>query len=348
VPQVDVSVVIPTFNRPDLLRQTVDSVLAQTRSAREIIVVDNGTDDMTEQVVRGYGSRVSYLKVAPGGVQEARNRGVEAASSTWVSFLDDDDLLHPTYLAHVEPVIVDGRAQMLVTDHRKFVHPVEDGRFNEKTNIELAPDGYWDGIPRPEGGSAWSYVGSFPPERLLRFNVFYPSTMTLRRDFIQAIGGFDPAVRGIPSEDIEFTTRALSAGRLAIVWQDLVSYRMHGSNTSGNPVKQRVGKWRILEKVHAKDAHGSATLAAALAENLPIRRRVVFDLAFRHGLQDLMQEVAPMLRPEDLTPKRRAKLRFATLPAPLRRALLGTAGLFSSALRRDKRVLQDWSPGGRP
>jgi len=345
--QVDVSVVVPTFNRPDLLRPTLESVLGQTRPPREIIVVDNGTDERTEQVVEGYGPHVRYVKIAPGGVQLARNKGVEVASSTWIAFLDDDDLYDPAFFENIEPVIADGRAQMIATDHRKFLHPLELGQFNEKTNVEMAPDGYLEGIPRPEAGAAWSYVGSFPVERLVRYNIFYPSTLVLRRDFICSLGGFDPAVRGIPSEDIEFTSRALAAGRLAIVWRDLVSYRMHGSNTSGNPVKQRVGKWRILEKVDAKNAHGSAALAAALRENLPVRRRRVFDLAFRHGLDDLLREVAPLLAPEDMTLKRRVKLRAISLPGPLRAIPRELVKRLSTASAIDRRALESWSPGSK-
>lgn len=345
--QMDVSVLIPTFNRPDLLQQTLDSVLAQTRPAREIIVVGNGTDDDTRRMLERYGSRVVYIKMDPVGVQAARNRGIAEASPTWIAILDDDDLYHPTFLESIGPVIEDGRAEMIVTDHRKFVHPIERGEFIEKANGEMAPEGYWEGVPRPNGDAEWSYVGSFPPERLLRLNAFYPSTMVLRKDFVERLGGFDPGVRGIPAEDMEFTSRAIPAGQLAIVWKDLVSYRMHQSNTSGDPIKQRIGRWRIFERVREKNAHGSPALAAALEENLPVRRRVIFDLAFRHGRFDVLVEVAPRLSPPDRTLKRKAKLRVAKFPRPLQETALFVARQLSPAMKRDRQDLRRWSPGAR-
>lgn len=88
-----VSVVIPTHNRAHLVPRAIDSVLAQTFSDFELIVVDDGSTDRTVEVVAGFkDSRIRVLCLAGnGGVSRARNAGIQAARGAWVAFLDSDD-----------------------------------------------------------------------------------------------------------------------------------------------------------------------------------------------------------------------------------------------------------------
>lgn len=94
------ALVIPTFRRPSLVLQAVDSALRQSRAFDEIIVVADGEDD---PALRHLSLRpISVVSIAHSGVAGARNAGIDHASADWVCFLDDDDLLHPEYLAHLE------------------------------------------------------------------------------------------------------------------------------------------------------------------------------------------------------------------------------------------------------
>jgi len=90
-----VSVIIPTYNRANLIPQAIDSVLQQTFSDFEIIVVDDGSTDDTEAVVRAYGDRVRYVWTPNGGTGHARNVGMQHALGRYFTFLDSDDLLYP-------------------------------------------------------------------------------------------------------------------------------------------------------------------------------------------------------------------------------------------------------------
>ena len=95
-----VSVVIPTYNRGECLARALDSVLRQTHAASEIIVVDDGSSDATPQLITDRYPQVSYIRQANCGVSSARNRGIEAASGTWIAFLDSDDEWLPAKLEH--------------------------------------------------------------------------------------------------------------------------------------------------------------------------------------------------------------------------------------------------------
>jgi len=86
-----VSVVIPTFNRCDLLCTAIESVLNQTLKPNQIIVVDDGSEDNTATIVAKHFPTVELIQQSNHGVSHARNRGIEAADTDWVAFLDSDD-----------------------------------------------------------------------------------------------------------------------------------------------------------------------------------------------------------------------------------------------------------------
>lgn len=94
------ALVIPTHRRPDLVVQAVESAMRQTRPFDQIVVVADGLDDPAVAVLGAEPVEVTAIEKA--GVAAARNAGVDAARTDWVCFLDDDDLLHPDYLARVE------------------------------------------------------------------------------------------------------------------------------------------------------------------------------------------------------------------------------------------------------
>lgn len=93
-----VSVIIPTFNRGDIVVNAVECVLAQTYRDYEIIVVDDGSTDNTRQMLSPYSDRIRYVYQENRGASAARNKGVELARGEWISALDSDDIWLPTKL----------------------------------------------------------------------------------------------------------------------------------------------------------------------------------------------------------------------------------------------------------
>lgn len=94
-----VSVVIPTYNRASYVTKAIQSVLTQSYTDHEIIVVDDGSTDDTQQVLQSYANRIRIIRQENAGPSAARNLGVEAARGRWVAFLDSDDEWAPEKLA---------------------------------------------------------------------------------------------------------------------------------------------------------------------------------------------------------------------------------------------------------
>ena len=98
------SIIIPTFNRADILPATIKSVLIQSLQDFEILIIDNGSTDNTERVVTDLcDRRIRYLKIDPtGGPATPRNIGIANALGSWLAFLDSDDLWYPDKLSLVK------------------------------------------------------------------------------------------------------------------------------------------------------------------------------------------------------------------------------------------------------
>ena len=94
-----VSVIIPTFNRGWILKEAIDSVLAQDFTDFELIVVDDGSTDDTDQILDDYGQDLMVIRQTNQGVSSARNRGIDAAAGRLIAFLDSDDLWLPRKLS---------------------------------------------------------------------------------------------------------------------------------------------------------------------------------------------------------------------------------------------------------
>ena len=94
-----VSVIIPTYNSSQYIKEAIDSVLAQTYKNFEIIVIDDGSTDNTKEVLAPYLSVIKYIYKNNGGPASARNRGIKEANGEFVAFLDADDVWKPDRLA---------------------------------------------------------------------------------------------------------------------------------------------------------------------------------------------------------------------------------------------------------
>lgn len=133
------SIIIPTYNRGELISKTIHSVLAQTFTDFEVIVVDDGSNDDTKWVVEAISdSRVKYIYQSNGERGKARNNGTKHATGQYVFFLDSDDLLYPQHLEtaynHILklnlPTFFHVRYEHLIGDQPKAVRQLPDKNIN--------------------------------------------------------------------------------------------------------------------------------------------------------------------------------------------------------------------------
>lgn len=226
--KIDIAVIIPAFNRGRLISETIDSVLGQTYSPREIIVVDDGSTDDTEEVVLSYGSAVQYVRIENSGVCKARNLGVNIAKSDWIAFCDHDDLWEREKLFYqVELIRSHPEVQYCFTNFRL----VENGLWSKQVKFDEAPPGYWD-IPKiDDTPKAFVVTVPFYPN-IVKFQPVFPSTVIMRKEFFCRVGGFDESFGRMCSEDFEFTLRCTQESPIGVVTEPVVGIRKHDLNFS--------------------------------------------------------------------------------------------------------------------
>jgi glycosyltransferase involved in cell wall biosynthesis len=127
------SVVIPTFNRAGYLTRTIESVFNQTYPHYQIIIVDDGSTDGTEEVVKNLKScRVHYYRKENGERAAARNYGTDRANGDYVTFLDSDDLLYPNYLQTAAEAI----ATQAFPPFLHLAYEITDSQLNPKVKVD--------------------------------------------------------------------------------------------------------------------------------------------------------------------------------------------------------------------
>ena len=94
----NISIIIPTYNRKSFLIHAINSVLNQTYQNLELIIIDDGSSDKTENIVKKKYPKIKFYKQKNKGVSAARNKGIKMASCKWIAFLDSDDRWHPRKL----------------------------------------------------------------------------------------------------------------------------------------------------------------------------------------------------------------------------------------------------------
>jgi glycosyltransferase involved in cell wall biosynthesis len=205
----EISVVIPTHNRRDLLSLTLRSVLRQRDVDLEVVVVDDGSGDDTPEFLRRVTDpRVRVLRhAAPQGVSTARNHGIEEARGRWVAFLDDDDLWAPRKLSL--------QLEVLRTSQRKWSYA---------GTVEMSMDArVFDGRP------------PFTPEEVLREgttrNMVHAgsSNVIVDRAWLPR-PAFDGTFHHSPDWDLWI--RLARQGPPACVSKPLLAYRLHPGNES--------------------------------------------------------------------------------------------------------------------
>ena len=182
----DVTVIVPTYNRAGLLRETLASILAQTKPAKEIIVVDDGSTDDTQALLADYPRPVRSILIQNSGDIVARNVGLMNATTPLVAFCDSDHLWEPEFLATMSECWQSD--PKLLACYSNF-RVLQDETLSNGTKFDDAPPGFWND-ERVDGDDFASFDKSMFVH-LLTFQPFFPSCMMVLREAFQELGGWD-------------------------------------------------------------------------------------------------------------------------------------------------------------
>lgn len=196
-----VSIIVPCYKQAHYLSEALQSVLEQTYSNWECIIVNDGSPDETETVAKGWiakDSRFKYLYKENGGLPSARNAGIKTANGEFILPLDADDILHPDYLKKTIPVLENNPALAIVSCYTEFF-------MNKITNIvhELKPIG--------------------TTYHALMFQNTLVATSLFRKKSWEGVGGYDESMlKGF--EDWEFWIAILKEGLEYRVMEEFLFY----------------------------------------------------------------------------------------------------------------------------
>lgn len=276
------TLIIPSYNRADLIPATIQSALGQTHPFEEIIVVDDCSTDDTLSVLSSFRGKITVIASEKIGVQAARNKGVSAATTPYITLCDSDDLLNPDYVETVATWLCHRpECDTVYANFQTFSSQQVDA-----DKFSMAPPDFFDGAAL-DG----DFLHDIPDlyGKMVQFQPLFPTGMTTRKTFYEKIGGFDVAFNGVGAEDWEYTLRAVAHGSTAVCNRPLAMLRRHGGNDSGNQIRMLSGEITILEHALARHAVAQKYQARILA-SVDERRISLFNLAFGNALYDIAAE----------------------------------------------------------
>lgn len=221
---VKFTVIICTYNYAHLLPDALRTLAAQTYQDFELLIVDDGSTDHTQEIVRQYSPSFQncvYFRKDHSGLADTRNVAIQKARGTHLAFLDADDLWSPQYLeAVLKRIAASPQVELVVCNG---VRILDSGR--------VLGDVFRLDVPPPD--SALCSSGHL----FYLCNEFLPSGMVFRRSLYERIGGFDTRFNKGLGDDTDWIIRAVTAkARCARIDQKLFLYRFHGRNLTSNPL----------------------------------------------------------------------------------------------------------------
>ncbi len=266
-----VSVIIPTYNRAALIGEAIESALRQTYSAREVIVVDDGSTDETLGVLARYGNAIHTVRTPNRGCAAARNAGVRLARGAHLAFVDSDDVAPPEKLAIQVPVL-DADPDV------GFVYGPSVA-FGPELPAEVALQ------PVRPGSDGCVAEGIFLTT-LIGFD-----SVLLRREAVERAGGFDETLRH--NEDTDLLLRVALDWKAVYVEVPTGRHRWHPGRKSRDEVALLRAVLRSMEQVlHARQDFRARLGARADARLAQVRREISRALAKQGELAAARAEAA--------------------------------------------------------
>lgn len=248
-----VSVILPTYNRAHLIAETIESVLAQTYSDFELIIVDDGSNDSTTEVVDQFQSnKIRYFKLGKVGRSGARNFGLKQATGSFICFIDSDDLFLPLKIERQLEILGSGHKYVMIYTAAYCIN--EQGErimsvYNREDIMKLSPhDARKSPYFKLKSGDIYYDVAFYVP-----LTVLLPTVM-LKREVYEAVGGFDTDLDRF--EDIDLWRRISKRFKIFGLDEPTCKIRTHTGNELRNIDRRTIleNLNRYSQKVRCEDA----------------------------------------------------------------------------------------------
>ncbi len=247
-----VSIIIPTYNRKNLLLEALGSVFSQTYRDYEVIVVDDGSTDGTGAALEGLGARIHYMYQENAGEARARNRGLSVARGEIVAFLDSDDVWKPELL-DAELAILGGHSEVALVCARSLTAGEPSEKLISEKEILT--------------GDLFS--------QLFQTNFVNNSTVVARRQRLEQAGGFDEGY--LTYYDYDLWLKIARQHALAYVNRYLVTCGRQADNLSKSRTRSREAILEILRKNYDPSRIDPAAYQRRLADCCLTVGRVFLD-----------------------------------------------------------------------
>ncbi len=227
------TIIIPTYNRKKQLPRAVDSVLCQSFSDYELIVVDDGSTDGTESLFQSQGSNIKYIWQKNSGVSAARNRGIEESTGEHIAFLDSDDTWHKEKLMRHHEFIANNSN---IKIHQTNDIWIRNGRRVNPAKKHIKKEGE-----------------IFAPS--LKLCMISPSSVVMSRELFEKYGIFDPELPAC--EDYDLWLRITPFEEIGLIEESLITrYAGHGDQLSQK--YEAMDRFRLyaLLKLKENSSHG--------------------------------------------------------------------------------------------
>ena len=256
-----VSVIIPTFNRANVIKRAVNSVLDQTFKDFECIVVDDGSTDETESVLQEFANKIKVIKTENKGVSAARNLGAKLAEGRYIAFLDSDDEWKKEKLAKQITYMKESGLRISQTDETW----VRNGKFVNKSKKYI----------RPCGDIFYN---------CLEVCAVTPSSVIMEKELFFEYGGFDESFP--VCEDYDLWLRMSLKEKFGLIDEPLII--KYGGNEEQLSNSTCLDKFRIISiyNMLSKNCKLSAKQEKALREVLAKKVKIYSEGAEKRGKFD--------------------------------------------------------------
>ena len=261
-----VSIIVPTYNRENVIERALRSILCQTYSAYEVIVVDDGSTDGTETVVTGLqDDRIRYIALQENqGVAHARNVGIQQAKYDYIAFLDSDDEWLPNKLE------LQMKKMLSSSKRTGMVYCRMGGLLRDGSGRFVCPDE--DYVKEILGGDI------FNP--LLLQNVIGTPAMLVRRECLQQTGGFKETLHCL--EDWELILRIAKRWKIGFVDKILVEVHKSAGSISANT------PWYLIARCYMVSLYRQEMTELGIMDRV---KEEILDVAANNNLYEEIKEL---------------------------------------------------------